>query len=101
MLTTDYIEKFTNIKTKIINIMILSPTSSNCHHHKVTNIPQSPTSPNKRAVSMLSKGLKSIKIPERASAGVKNKPIINDTIPNCILLFSEIKKRNVLITMMP
>ena len=34
----EYIEKITNITTKVANIMILSPTSEISHHHNVTNI---------------------------------------------------------------
>ena len=39
-----YIEKITNVTKKVVNIMILPPTSQISHHHKVTNITMSPTS---------------------------------------------------------
>ena len=38
-----YIDKNTNITTKVANIMILPPTFEISHHHKVTNITMSPT----------------------------------------------------------
>ena len=39
-----YIEKITNITTKVAHIIVLPPTSEISHHPKVTNITMSPTS---------------------------------------------------------
>ena len=36
--TINHIEKVLNVTNEIINMMILSPTSTNCHHHKVNKI---------------------------------------------------------------
>ena len=40
----NYIGKITNITKKVVNILILSPTSKIGHHHLVTKITMSPTS---------------------------------------------------------